>query len=203
MWLINLFKNQSKSNKMKKFLIVGLGNFGQDYVGTRHNIGFEVLDKLIDKHDKKFEVSRHALKSSFKYKGKIFICIKPTTLMNLSGKAVKYWIQKEKIDIENILIVTDDLNIPFCQLRLRARGSSGGHNGLKNIEDNLNTSNYSRLRFGIGDKKMKSQVDFVLGKWLEIEKISLRDKISLSCRIVLSFGTDGLQNTMNNFNNKV
>jgi len=202
MWLINLFTNPSKPNKMKKILIVGLGNFGEDYVGTRHNIGFEVLDKLIDERDKRFEISRHALKSSFKYKGRIFICIKPSTFMNLSGKAVKYWIQKEKIDIENILIITDDLNIPFCQLRLRAKGSSGGHNGLKNIEDYLNTSNYPRLRFGIGDKKIKSQVDFVLGKWLEIEKLSLKDKISLSCRIILSFGTDGLQNTMNNFNTK-
>lgn len=201
MWLINLFKK--KPNKMKKFLIVGLGNIGEDYFGTRHNIGFEILDNLIDDHDGVFKIARYASKSTFKYKGRCFICIKPNTYMNLSGKAVKYWIQKENIDLKNILIVTDDLNIPFCQLRLRSKGSSGGHNGLKNIEDVISTSSYSRLRFGIGNKQRKSQIDFVLGKWLKSEKIILKDYISQSCQMILSFGTEGVQNTMNNFNNKL
>jgi PTH1 family peptidyl-tRNA hydrolase len=201
MWLINLFKKRSKFDKMKKFLIVGLGNVGDDYIGTRHNIGFEILDMLIEEHNKNFELSRYALKSTFKYKGKQFICIKPSTYMNLSGKAVKYWIQKEKINLENILIITDDLNLPFCQLR-KSKGSSGGHNGLKSIEDLLNTPNYPRLRFGIGDKEKTSQTDFVLGKWKEKEKLLLNKKLIQSCKIILSFGTDGIQNTMNNFNNK-
>ena len=201
MWLINLFK-KSKFDKMKKFLIVGLGNVGDDYIGSRHNIGFEILDMLIEERNKNFELSRYALKSTFKHKGKQFICIKPSTYMNLSGKAVKYWIQKEKINLENILIITDDLNLPFCQLRLKSKGSSGGHNGLKSIEDLLNTPNYPRLRFGIGDKEKASQTDFVLGKWKEKEKLSLNKKLIQSCKMILSFGTDGIQNTMNNFNNK-
>tara|TARA_B100000780_G_scaffold36323_1_gene22639 strand:- start:11928 stop:12539 length:612 start_codon:yes stop_codon:yes gene_type:complete len=202
MCLINLFSRINKSDKMKKFLIVGLGNIGNDYNGTRHNIGFEILDILIKENEKKFELTRHAFKSEFKHKGKQFICIKPTTFMNLSGKAVKYWIQKEKINLENILIITDDLNLPFCQLRLKPKGSSGGHNGLKNIEDFLNTSDYPRLRFGIGNEEKKSQTDFVLGKWHEKEEKLLNTKIIQSCKMIVSFGTDGIQNTMNNFNNK-
>ena len=202
MCLINLFSRINKSDSMKKLLIVGLGNIGIDYTGTRHNIGFEILDILIKKNEKKFELSRHAFRSEFKHKGKQFICIKPTTLMNLSGKAVKYWGQKEKIKIENILIITDDLNLPFCQLRLKSKGSPGGHNGLKNIEDLLETSDYPRLRFGIGDKEKISQTDYVLGKWTDKEKELLTPKIIQSCKMILSFGTTGIQNTMNNFNNK-
>lgn len=203
MWLTTLFKKKSKPNKMKKFLIVGLGNIGDEYLNTRHNIGFEILDMLTDEYKKEFSVSKYVLKSSFNYKGKQFICIKPTTFMNLSGKAVKYWAQKEKIDLKNILIVTDDLNLKFCQLRLRSKGSSGGHNGLQNIEDHLNTSVYSRLRFGIGNIHKTSQVEFVLGKWKMEEKLLLDEKIGESCKMILSFGTDGIENTMNNFNLKI
>tara|TARA_B110000003_G_scaffold71819_1_gene73180 strand:+ start:2036 stop:2647 length:612 start_codon:yes stop_codon:yes gene_type:complete len=203
MWLINLFSKRKISNKMKKFLIVGLGNVGDKYNNTRHNIGFEILDMLIKNHKKSFETFRYVYKSNFNYKGKQFICIKPTTFMNLSGKAVKYWTQKEKIDPKNILIVTDDLNLQFCQLRLRSKGSAGGHNGLKDIENQLNTLNYPRLRFGIGDKKKGSQINFVLGKWSEIEKTLLNKKMDQACKMILSFATDGIQNTMNNFNTKV
>lgn len=202
MWSFNLFKKKSKPNKLKKILVVGLGNIGEEFYDTRHNIGFEILDNLIKLQNKKFEIAKYALKASFRFKGRFFLCIKPTTYMNLSGKAVNYWIQKEKIDLKNLLIITDDLNIPFCQLRLRMKGSSGGHNGLKNIEDYLNTSNYSRLRFGIGNKKNASQVNFVLGKWTENEKKSLNKFVTESCKLILSYGTDGPEKTMNNFNSK-
>lgn len=203
MWLFNLFKIKSNSNQVKKFLIVGLGNIGNEYLETRHNIGFTVLDYLIKKQGLTFDEVKYAFRASFKFKGKKFICIKPTTYMNLSGKAVNYWMRKEKINLENVLIITDDLNIPFCQLRLRAKGSSGGHNGLKDIEENLKTKNYSRLRFGIGREKKSSQIDFVLGKWEKEEKSTLENFI-IKCReIILSFGTDGAQNTMNKYNTKI
>ena len=203
MWLFNLFKIKSNSNQVKKFLIVGLGNIGKEYLETRHNIGFTVLDYLIKNQGLTFDEVKYALRASFKFKGKEFICIKPTTYMNLSGKAVNYWMRKEKINLENVLIITDDLNIPFSQLRLRAKGSSGGHNGLKNIEENLKTLNYSRLRFGIGREKKSSQIDFVLGKWGKEEKYNLENFIIKCSEIILSFGTDGTQNTMNKYNTKI
>ena len=186
-----------------KYLIVGLGNIGKEYLETRHNIGFTVLDYLIKNQGLTFDEVKYALRASFKFKGKEFICIKPTTYMNLSGKAVNYWMRKEKINLENVLIITDDLNIPFSQLRLRAKGSSGGHNGLKNIEENLKTLNYSRLRFGIGREKKSSQIDFVLGKWEKEEKSTLENFIIKCSEIILSFGTDGTQNTMNKYNTKI
>jgi PTH1 family peptidyl-tRNA hydrolase len=203
MWLFNLFKIKSNSNQVKKFLIVGLGNIGKEYLETRHNIGFTILDYLIKKQGLTFNEAKYAFRASFKFKGKKFICIKPTTYMNLSGKAVNYWMRKEKINLENVLIITDDLNIPFCQLRLRAKGSSGGHNGLKDIEENLKTKNYSRLRFGIGREKKSSQIDFVLGKWGKKEKPTLENFIIKCSEIILSFGTDGSQNTMNKYNTKI
>jgi PTH1 family peptidyl-tRNA hydrolase len=203
MWLFNLFKIKSNSNQVKKFLIVGLGNIGKEYLETRHNIGFTILDYLIKKQGLTFNEVKYAFRASFKFKGKKFICIKPTTYMNLSGKAVNYWMRKEKINLENVLIITDDLNIPFSQLRLRAKGSSGGHNGLKNIEENLKTLNYSRLRFGIGREKKSSQIDFVLGKWGKKEKPTLENFIIKCSEIILSFGTDGSQNTMNKYNTKI
>lgn len=200
MWLLNLFK-KSNSDKMKKFLIVGLGNIGEEYNGTRHNIGFEILNELTKEYGKKFEVSRYAHKSKFNFKGKIFICIKPTTYMNLSGKAVKYWMNKEKINITNILVITDDLNIPIGKLRLRGKGSSGGHNGLADIEMNLKSSYYSRLRFGIGKQDKLSKVDYVLGKWSNEEKIILNERIKICLDLIKSFCLNGLNNTMNSFNN--
>ena len=200
MWLLNFFK-KSNSDKMKKFLIVGLGNIGEEYKETRHNIGFKILNELINKFGGKFEVSRYALRSKFNFKGKAFVCIKPSTYMNLSGKAVKYWMNKEKIDLKNILIITDDINIPMGKLRLKGKGSSGGHNGLEDIEKSLNTIHYSRLRFGIGKPKKLSQVDYVLGKWSSEEKIILNEKVKICSDLILSFCLTGLINTMNSYNN--
>lgn len=200
MWLLKFFK-KSNSDEMKKFLIVGLGNIGEEYKETRHNIGFKILNELINKFGEEFEVSRYALKSKFNFKGKAFVCIKPSTYMNLSGKAVKYWMNKEKIDLKNILIITDDINIPMGKLRLKGKGSSGGHNGLEDIEKSLNTIHYSRLRFGIGKPTKLSQVDYVLGKWSSEEKIILNEKVKICSDLILSFCLTGLSNTMNSYNN--
>ena len=185
----------------KKFLVVGLGNIGSKYKMTRHNIGFEIVDYLSNKEKLPFETFKLAEKTILQKKGKKIVLIKPNTYMNLSGKSVKYWINKEKIPIENLLVITDDLNLPFGKLRIRSKGSSGGHNGLKNIEEILGSQNYSRLRFGINNKeKNKNKVDFVLNKWNEIENKSLEDYLSESCEIILSFIFNGIQNTMNKFN---
>ena len=200
MWFLNFFK-KSNSKKMKKCLIVGLGNIGDEYINTRHNIGFEVLNELSILFQKGFEISKYAMKFKIKYRGKIFVCIKPTTYMNLSGKAVKYWINREKINLNNVLVITDDLNIPMGKLRLRGKGSSGGHNGLINIEENLKTRNYSRLRFGIGKKEKHSQIDFVLGKWSADEEMILNEKIKICSDIILSFCIEGLSKTMSKYNN--
>ena len=185
----------------KKFLVVGLGNIGSKYLMTRHNIGFEILDYLSNKEKLSFEIFKLAEKTILQKKGKKIVLIKPNTYMNLSGKSVKYWMNKEKIPIENLLVITDDLNLPFGKLRIRSKGSSGGHNGLKNIEEMLGSQNYSRLRFGINNKeKNKNKVDFVLNKWNEIENKSLEDYLNESCEIILSFIFNGIQNTMNKFN---
>ena len=185
----------------KKFLVVGLGNIGSKYKMTRHNIGFEIVDYLSNKEKLPFETFKLAEKTILQKKGKKIVLIKPNTYMNLSGKSVKYWMNKEKIPIENLLVITDDLNLPFGKLRIRSKGSSGGHNGLKNIEEILGSQNYSRLRFGINNKeKNKNKVDFVLNKWNEIENKSLEDYLNESCEIILSFIFNGIQNTMNKFN---
>ena len=194
------FKRASLPNS-KKFLIVGLGNIGSEYKMTRHNVGFETLNYLSNKESLSFETFKLANKTVLKKKGKKIILIKPNTYMNLSGKSVKYWMNKEKIPVENILVITDELNLPFGKLRIRTKGSSGGHNGLKDIEEKLGTQNYSRLRFGIGNKeKNPNKVDFVLNKWNDNEKKSLESLFSKSCEIILSFLFHGPQNTMNNFN---
>ena len=185
----------------KKFLVVGLGNIGSKYKMTRHNIGFEIVDYLSNKEKLPFETFKLAEKTILQKKGKKIVLIKPNTYMNLSGKSVKYWMNKEKIPIENLLVITDDLNLPFGKLRIRSKGSSGGHNGLKNIEEIFGSQNYSRLRFGINNKeKNKNKVDFVLNKWNEIENKSIEDYLSESCEIILSFIFYGIQNTMNKFN---
>jgi len=194
------FKTNSLPNA-KKFLIVGLGNIGSNYQMTRHNVGFEILNYLSNKENLSFETFKLADKAIFKNKGKQLILIKPNTYMNLSGKCVKYWMTKEKIFVENILVITDELNLPFGKLRIRANGSSGGHNGLKDVEDKLGTQNYSRLRFGIGKEKTNSnKVDFVLNKWTNFEKKSLDKLFNKSCEIILSFAFEGSQNAMNKFN---
>lgn len=184
-----------------KFLIAGLGNIGAEYDMTRHNIGFDVADAFVIKHDGKFALDRHAFKAEVKWKGKTFIVIKPTTYMNLSGKAVKYWLDKEKIPVENMLVVLDDLALPIDALRLRPGGSAAGHNGLKNIELVLTTSEYPRLRFGIGNNFPKGrQSDFVLSRWTPTELPTVKDKLLKSIDIIESFATQGIGKTMSLFN---
>lgn len=188
---------------MKKFLIVGLGNIGSQYANTRHNIGFKVLDALADKEELKFETQKLGDLTTYKFKGRTFILLKPSTFMNLSGKAVLYWLTKEKIPLENLLVITDDLNLPFGSLRMKTKGSDGGHNGLKDIQDKLQTTKYNRFRFGISDEFGKGrQVDYVLGEWTNEEAEKLKERYEKSIELIKSFGTAGINNTMNTFNGK-
>lgn len=188
---------------MKKYLIVGLGNIGAKYDNTRHNIGFKILDALAKEYDVTFETDKLGDITSFRFKGRTFVLLKPSTYMNLSGKAVKYWMDKEKISIDNILIITDDLNIDFGTIRLKGKGSDGGHNGLKDIQEKLNTSKYPRFRFGVGSNYSKGrQVDFVLSEWSKEEESLLIERIPVSCKLIMSFGTAGMSNTMNTYNGK-
>ncbi|MBN8851108.1 MAG: aminoacyl-tRNA hydrolase [Sphingobacteriales bacterium 50-39] len=187
---------------MAKYLIVGLGNIGADYAGTRHNIGFDVADALVKKHEGSFRLDRLAEVAEIRWKGKTLITIKPTTFMNLSGKAVKYWMDKEKISLENVLIIVDELALPLTKFRLRPAGSSAGHNGLRSIEEVLGTDGYPRLRFGIGNSFPKGrQVDFVLGRWKEDELPLVRQKVDKTVELVESFATSGIERTMNQYNN--
>ncbi|MEZ4798843.1 MAG: aminoacyl-tRNA hydrolase [Flavobacteriales bacterium] len=186
-----------------KFLIVGLGNIGSEYENTRHNIGFKVVDFLAEEAKVSFKTDRYAAVAEARFKGKTFILVKPSTYMNLSGNAVRYWMQEEKIPLENVMIVTDDLALPFGKLRLRGQGSDGGHNGLKHIQQILNTASYARLRFGVGAEFSKGQqVDYVLGEWSEEEKKTLQEKIENAAKAIQSFGFIGLARTMNQFNTK-
>jgi PTH1 family peptidyl-tRNA hydrolase len=184
-----------------KFLITGLGNPGAQYELTRHNAGFLVLDQLADKHGASFVPDRLAEKTEFKHKGRTIHLIKPTTFMNLSGKAIAYWLQELKIEKENLLVVVDDIALPFGSLRLRTKGSSAGHNGLKNIELVLNNQEYSRLRFGVGDSFHKGQqVDYVLSNFSQTEFETLPAVITKANDMILSFCTIGAERTMNTFN---
>ncbi len=208
-FLKNLFKKRTtdviidEKNAMKKFLIVGLGNIGEKYANTRHNIGFKILDYLADKESLTFETQKLGDLTTYKFKGRTYILLKPSTYMNLSGKAVQYWLTKEKIPIENLLIITDDLNLPFGSLRLKTKGSDGGHNGLKDIQDKLNTTKYNRFRFGISNEFGKGrQVDYVLGKWDDDENTKLPERLDKSIELIKSFATAGINNTMNTFNGK-
>ncbi len=188
---------------MKKFLIAGLGNIGDKYTNTRHNIGFKILDALAEKEALKFETQKLGDLTTYKFKGRTFILLKPSTYMNLSGKAVKYWLTKEKIPLENLLVVTDDLNLPFGSLRLKTKGSDGGHNGLKDIQNVLQTTKYNRFRFGISDTFSKGrQVDYVLGEWTDDENEKITERLDKSIELIKSFGTAGVSNTMNTFNGK-
>jgi PTH1 family peptidyl-tRNA hydrolase len=189
---------------MSKFLIVGLGNPGSEYAHSRHNIGFDVVTAFALKHNVFFQPARLADVAEIKWKGKIFVCIKPTTFMNLSGRAVKYWLDKEKISIENSLTIVDDLALPLDKLRLRKSGSDAGHNGLKDIQNILGTDAYPKLRFGIGNQYPKGmQVDFVLSKWLPSELPTINLKIEKSIQIIESFATIGIDRTMSEFNHKI
>lgn len=205
-WFANLFTSQKttdNSEPMKKFLIVGLGNIGAEYVNTRHNIGFKILDFLVRKESIAFETVKLGSLAEYKFKGRTFLLLKPNTYMNLSGKAVQYWMEKEKIPLENIMVITDDLNLAFGTIRIRPKGSDGGHNGLKNINLILNTQNYTRFRFGISDEfKKGQQVNYVLGEWSDDENAKLAERLELASEIIKSFGTAGIENTMTSFNGK-
>lgn len=188
---------------MSKFLIVGLGNIGDEYENTRHNIGFKIVDRLAAESEVKFKSDRLADVANAKYKGKSLILIKPTTYMNLSGKAVNYWMQTEKIAPENIMIVVDDLALPFGKIRIGPKGSDGGHNGLKSIQEVLGTNQYPRLRFGISNEFNKgAQVNYVLGKWSDEELKTLNDRIKIAADAIKAFSFIGLARCMNEFNNR-
>lgn len=203
-WFKKIFGSEpEKVSDPMKYLIVGLGNPGSEYENTRHNVGFLVLDLLAKEFEASFKDDQHGFLARFRHKGRTFVLLKPTTYMNLSGKAVRYWLQKEKIQKENLLVVLDDLNLPFGKQRLRGKGSDGGHNGLKDI-DQLNGGNkYARLRIGIGDTFSKGkQVNFVLGAWNKEEEEQLPDLLKTAAETVKAFGTIGLSRTMNTFNKK-
>ena len=187
---------------MSKFLISGLGNVGNEYQHTRHNIGFDVVDAFALKHGGFFQPARLADVAEIKWKGKIFICIKPTTFMNLSGRAVKYWLDKEKISLENSLTIVDDLALPLDKLRLRKAGSDAGHNGLRDIQNILGTDAYPKLRFGIGNNFPKGmQVEFVLNKWFKEEMPTVKLKIEKSIEVIENFGSIGIDKAMSMVNN--
>jgi len=186
-----------------KYLIVGLGNIGDEYQNTRHNIGFRILDHLVKETNYNFETQRYGSVSEYKFKGRKLILLKPSTYMNLSGKAVNYWMQKENIPLEHLMIIVDDIALPLGTLRLKPKGGSAGHNGLKHISEILGHENYIRLRFGIGNEFSKGQqVDFVLGKWTEEERSIIEKPIEQCHQIIKSFCTIGLGRTMNQFNKK-
>jgi PTH1 family peptidyl-tRNA hydrolase len=202
--VLNLFnrKTQETDNTMK-YLITGLGNIGAEYARTRHNIGFDILDAMAEEKGLTFEDKRYGAVTTYKFKGRQFILLKPNTYVNLSGRAVNYWLQKEKIPLSNLLIVVDDLALPFGTLRLKPKGGDAGHNGLKSIQGILGTTNYARLRFGIGNNFNRGQqVDYVLGTWDNEEKAVLPEKIDRAIQMIKSFGTIGTAQTMNQFNNK-
>jgi len=186
-----------------KYLIVGLGNPGAKYAKTRHNIGFKVLDELASQTKAEFEVDRLGDVARAKYKGRSLILLQPSTFMNLSGKALNYWMQQEKVPIERVLVVTDDLALPFGKLRMKGKGSDGGHNGLKDIIATLNHSKFPRLRFGVGNEFSKGrQVDYVLGDWSDKERETLQERIDLATEFIKSFASIGIERTMNFWNNK-
>ena len=200
-----LFGNDKKlleeSDRMKKFLIVGLGNIGSEYAETRHNVGFKILDQLAKEKEFSFETAKLGDVGTFKIKGRSVLCLKPSTYMNRSGKALKYWMEKEKIPLENLLVVTDDINLDFGAIRLKTKGSDGGHNGLKDIQLFLNSTSYYRFRFGVGaDFGKGRQIDYVLGKWNEDEKKSLPERLEKSTQLIRSFILSGIKITMNQFN---
>tara|TARA_B110000977_G_C11079380_1_gene492383 strand:+ start:2029 stop:2700 length:672 start_codon:yes stop_codon:yes gene_type:complete len=200
---IKSYPDQAGEVDMKKFLIVGLGNIGPKYHNTRHNIGFKTLDYLAEKENLTWETAKLGDITIYKVKGRSFLLLKPSTYMNLSGKAVKYWLDKEKIPLENLLVVTDDLNLPFGSIRVKIKGSDGGHNGLKDIQNLLQTTKYNRFRFGISNEFSKgSQIDYVLGDWSSDEEKQLPERLEISKKIIESFALAGINITMNSYNGK-
>lgn len=201
-WLLAFFNAKEKDN-MKKYLIVGLGNIGEKYENTRHNIGFKILNHYASSNNFTFKTDKLGDIAYHKIKGRTLVFLKPSTYMNLSGKAIKYWMNKEKIPFDNLLVVTDDLNLSFGAIRLKSKGSDGGHNGLKDTQEKLQTTKYNRFRFGISSDFSKGrQVDYVLGNWSEEENDSLKERLKISTQIIESFVLSGLKNTMNDYNGK-
>ena len=195
------FSNNNAQSKTKKFLVVGLGNIGEKYENTRHNIGFDIIDHLAIKLNSTFSSAKYGEVLKTKYAGKQIVLLKPNTFMNLSGKAVLYWLRKEKIDVSNLIIIVDDLNLDFGISRLRKSGTDGGHNGLKDIANSLNSTKFTRLRFGIGNNyKKEKQVDFVLSKWNSEESATLKNHLDKNVEIILSSLKKGLEFTMNKYN---
>jgi len=189
---------------MEKFLIAGLGNIGDEYAHTRHNIGFDILNYFVQKHKASFSIDRLAYRAEVKLKGRMVICILPTTFMNLSGKAIKYWLDKEKIDVTKLLVLVDELAVPLNKIKIKPAGSDGGHNGLRSIQEVLQTTSYPRLRFGIGNDFPKGmQVDFVLGRWNNSEVPVVSKKIEKCSEAIEQFVLTDLEKTMANFNNLV
>ena len=186
-----------------KYLIAGLGNIGQEYAHTRHNIGFDILDALAGASNISFKDKRYGFVAEMKYRARTYILLKPSTYMNLSGNAVRYWLNKEKLPVENLLVVVDDVALPFGTLRMRAKGGDAGHNGLNHIQTILGTTEYARLKFGIGnDFYQGQQVDYVLGGWPDEQEKALPERIEMAVEIIKSFGVIGLERTMNEYNNK-
>jgi PTH1 family peptidyl-tRNA hydrolase len=186
-----------------KYLVAGLGNIGNEYAHTRHNIGFDILDALAGASNISFKDKRYGFVSEMKYRARTYVLLKPSTYMNLSGNAIRYWLNKEKLTVENLLVVVDDIALPFGTLRMRAKGGDAGHNGLNHIQAILGTTNYARLRFGVGnDFYSGQQVDYVLSGWTEEQEKVLPERIEMAGDIIKSFGVIGLQRTMNAYNNK-
>lgn len=186
-----------------KYLIVGLGNPGSKYENTRHNIGFKVVESFAKEREGEFSTEKLAEVSKVKFKGRTIILIKPSTFMNLSGKALNYWMQAEKIPLENVLVVTDDIALPFGKLRMKGKGSDGGHNGLKDIQATMNTGSYARLRFGVGSEfNPGSQVNYVLGEWHVKEEAAMGERIMVAKEFIKGFTSIGLNRTMSDWNNK-
>ena len=186
-----------------KYLIVGLGNIGAEYVGTRHNIGFRVVDAFARKQDAEWQDKRYGAIAKTRVKNAEITLLKPSTYMNLSGQAVRYWMQQEKLPIENLLVIVDDLSLPVGKVRMRGNGSAGGHNGLKNIESCMMTQQYARIKFGIGNEFPKgAQIDFVLGQFSDEDNKVVEEKLDYVGEMIKSFCLQGLDRTMNQYNKK-
>lgn len=201
--ILSHLKSKNQEDSGMKYLIVGLGNVGAEYEGTRHNSGFMAVDRLLKGTDVRFSLERHGYRAELKHKGRTIVVLKPTTYMNLSGKAVKYWLQAEKISIENLLVVVDDIALPVGTLRMKKQGSCGGHNGLANIEEMLGTNNYCRLRIGVGDNFSRGrQIDYVLGRFTDEELSILDPQLDQAAEMMRCFATQGPDRAMNLFNGK-
>ncbi len=186
-----------------KYLIVGLGNIGAEYEGTRHNIGFRMIDAFAEKVGAQWEDKRYGMVAKCRVKNAELVLLKPSTFMNLSGNAVRYWLGQEKIEVQNMLVLVDDLNLPFGAIRIRKQGSNGGHNGLGNIQSVLGTENYARVRFGIGNNFSRgAQCNFVLGKWTDEEEQQMPDRLQVVCDLIPCFCLQGIDRTMNLYNGK-